>query len=344
MLHADVSRRIHRQRVRAAFTLVELLVVIAIIGILVALLLPAIQAAREAARRTQCVNNLKQLGLAMHNYHDTYQKFSMGLISTTRTGGLGNAGRWGWSAYMLPYVEQGALYRECRIQGDINWWTYGQAVGNGTVRSMMRQAQPAYRCPSDIGPATNTWRTKDDNSTPAVARDVALSNYIAVNSSDQLRPNFGSPLATNPQGADGMFARNDCCRMADVIDGTSNTLMLGERAWAVRRPNGNLGYGHAACVFGANDDVGANDRGLADVLGCVQFRINHNTGSNWPDDNNGANRSFSSLHPGGAIFCLADGSVRFIQDTIEWDDDDDPRTSLLERLAAKDDGGEVGKY
>ncbi|MCH5375116.1 MAG: DUF1559 domain-containing protein, partial [Planctomycetes bacterium] len=115
-----------RYSAHSAFTLVELLVVIAIIGILVALLLPAIQSAREAARRAECASNLKQLGVAMHNYHDTFGTLPYAMCSTTRQGGFGDIGRWAWGAYLLPYVEQEALHREIRISGvDKNWWTYG---------------------------------------------------------------------------------------------------------------------------------------------------------------------------------------------------------------------------
>lgn len=332
MLSQFLARRSSRRRYDVAgFTLVELLVVIAIIGILVALLLPAIQAAREAARRTQCNNNLKQCGLALQNYHDTYGVFPMGLLSTS------NQGRWGWGAYVLPFVEQEALYREIRVSGSEGWWTYGNAAANGNVRRMMQVPIDGFRCPSDVGKGTNTWRTK---SAGGSNRSLALSNYVGVNSSDQIRRNAGNPdpPSGTAQRADGIFVQNVAHTMADILDGTSNTLMVGERAWAIRRPNGQLRYGYAACVFGSNDNDQADNRGLADVLGCMQYRINHSTG------NNGARRGFSSLHPGGAQFCLADGAVRFIDQTIEWNNNNNPRNSLAEKLAGKDDGGEIGQY
>ena len=113
MWHAGVSSRIQSRRVRTAFTLVELLVVIAIIGILVALLLPAIQAAREAARRTQCVNNLKQIGLGLQNYHDTYKTFPPGILYWQPGGGANQM--WGWSALILPQVEQTQLHDQMGV-------------------------------------------------------------------------------------------------------------------------------------------------------------------------------------------------------------------------------------
>ena len=317
---------------RPGFTLVELLVVIAIIGILVALLLPAIQAAREAARRTQCINNLKQLGVAMHNYHDTYGVFPFGVLAVNRNGATQNGGsRWGWGAYMLPYIEQEALYGEIRISGvDGNWWFQSQAVNNGQVRAMMKQEMAAYRCPSDTGPATNTNRQVPQQGGGNQA--VALSNYVAVNSSGQIRPNAGDPNGN----ADGIFVRNECHNFSDILDGTSTTLMIGERAWFIRRPNGNKRQCNAANVFGVNDSRGDHDRRISDVLGCLRYNINHNT-------NDRCRRGFSSLHPGGAIFALADASTTFISDSIEWNSSGSVDTTV-ERLAAKDDGNVVGEY
>jgi len=315
---------------RRGFTLVELLVVIAIIGILVALLLPAIQAAREAARRTQCSNNLKQLGVAMHNYHDTYGTLPMGMISTTRQGGFGTAGRWCWSAYLLPYVEQQALYREIRISGvDKNWWTYGNAVDNATVLQMMQRPIPAYRCPSATSKGTNPNRQKD-------GATVATSNYVAVNSSDQLQTDPGSPTA-DPQGADGLFVCNQPYKLADILDGTSNTLMIGERCWVWMSADGTRRECNAACVFGQNNHNGDADRGMADCHGCLQFAVNHR------GNNNRCRRAFVSQHPGGVLFCFGDGKVHFINENVNWNSNNAVNTTM-ERLASIADGQPVGAY
>ena len=133
MSQADVLRRVRSPRVRPAFTLVELLVVIAIIGILVALLLPAIQAAREAARRTQCVNNLKQIGIGLQNYHDTFRSFPPGTLFWPAAGANPNGDNqmWGWSALLLPFVEQATLHDQMRV----TTWTLRQLLNNNANRN-----------------------------------------------------------------------------------------------------------------------------------------------------------------------------------------------------------------
>jgi hypothetical protein len=227
-------------------------------------------------------------------------------------------------------VEQEALYREIRISGtDKNWWTYGDAVNNGTVRGMMQNPVPAFRCPSDTARGTNQNRRKNNHA-------VATSNYIAVNSSDQLRHWEGSVTA-NPQGADGLFIKNEGRRFADILDGTSTTLMLGERCWQWRSANGATRQCNAACVFGQDNHNGDNDRGMADAHGCFQYAINHR------GNNDRCRRAFMSQHPGGAQFCLADGAVRFLSENIEWNSNNAVNT-LAERLAAIRDGQMVGQF
>ncbi|PQO43438.1 DUF1559 domain-containing protein, partial [Blastopirellula marina] len=142
------------------FTLVELLVVIAIIGVLIALLLPAVQQAREAARRMQCTNNLKQIGLAMHNYHDTYQSFPSGFNNYTG---------WGWAAAILPFVEQRAMYDQ------INNTQSLMDLSNATILASAQTQLDNYRCPSDVAPALN------DKSLPTVVvqEEIAYASYVA---------------------------------------------------------------------------------------------------------------------------------------------------------------------
>ncbi|MCH5377798.1 MAG: DUF1559 domain-containing protein [Planctomycetes bacterium] len=298
-----------------------------------ALLLPAIQAAREAARRAECTNNLKQFGVAMHNYHDTYGALPMGVVSTTRTGGYGNIGRWSWSAYLLPYVEQEALYREIRIYGvDKNWWTYNQAVNNGTVRSMMEKKITAYRCPSDDGKDLNADRDKDSFA-------VARSNYIAVNSSNELAT-FSGPVVVSGstvQGADGLFVCNESHPLADILDGTSNTVMIGERCTTWFSANGNQRNCWAACVFGQNNENPAINRGMADTHGCFMRAINHRL------NNNRCRQAFMSRHPGGAMLCFADGKVRFVSENVNWNNIPGA-DSVAERLAAIADGEAIGNF
>ncbi|MFV1968169.1 MAG: DUF1559 domain-containing protein, partial [Pirellulaceae bacterium] len=155
---------ISRTRKRDGFTLVELLVVIAIIGILVSLLLPAVQAAREAARRMQCKNNVKQIGLAMHNYHDSYKTFPSGYITKTPCDAvgfswpaciLGEDGIYGWAALFLPFVEQAPL-ADLLAVGSV---TLDQSLANATTRQALQTPLSSFQCPSSPGPVLNDYRS-----------------------------------------------------------------------------------------------------------------------------------------------------------------------------------------
>src|SRR5947209_19775386 len=206
-------------RFRRGFTLIELLVVIAIIGVLIALLLPAVQKVREAANRLQCKNNLKQIGLALHNYHDRMKSFPMGYFSNLN----GPAGRdtngnctyneigpgWGWAAHLLDDLEQGNLRRQIRFDLKIS----------DPLNASMRQVQlPIFICPSEVesGPIT----VVDANGNPIC--DVSSSSYTAMN----------GVLGVTSDAFDnnGAFLRNRGIRIPEIFDGLSNTLLVGERA------------------------------------------------------------------------------------------------------------------
>ncbi len=205
---------------RTAFTLVELLVVIAIIGVLVGLLLPAVQSAREAARRMQCSNNLKQIGLALHNYHDTFRSFPPGWIRSNGAGDRRYA--WSWSGAILPFIEQSALQDNSGF-GEVN---IHSAAADPALLKALQTPVPGYRCPSDIAPATNNWLAIH-------SERMATSNYVGTHNSDYWDVNGDST-----QG--GMFIENEPTRFRDVLDGTSNTFMVGERAWSFRDVNGDV--------------------------------------------------------------------------------------------------------
>ena len=179
-------------RLQRGFTLIELLVTIAIIGVLVALLMPAVQSAREAARRSSCRNHLKQLALALHNYHDAHRTVPPGCII------MGDSPEalsgWGWGAMVLPFTEQSALYNTINFE-------LGTTVGSN--RAVVAQPIPFWWCPSDIGPSVCTI-----NVGGAGAVAVATGNYC---------------------GSQGMLSPLVCVRFGDVTDGLSQTLMLGER-------------------------------------------------------------------------------------------------------------------
>ncbi len=277
------------QNLKSAFTLVELLVVIAIIGILIALLLPAVQAAREAARRMQCSNNLKQMGLALHNYHSALKCFPPGNISWPATSSTRG---WGWGVFILPYMEQSALYDALnpnRIR--IDQVEGGKYPAPGSPLTQTRL--DFYRCPSDTGADINPHRG-----------DHGTSNYAGVfgNGTPAGRdPNGGSYPNMFESGHDwragnGMFYANSATRIRDIGDGTTNVLAIGERTFSTV---GRYEY-HGAIWVGKweHGRWSSTTRAIRNNDAECIFGT--------------AVRAFSSRHPGGLNFVLADGSVRFI--------------------------------
>ncbi len=301
------------------FTLVELLVVIAIIGVLVGLLLPAVQAAREAARRMQCSNNLKQIGLAMHNYADTVRKFPASFYRawpTTLGGTFGTPG-WGWGTMILPYIEQSNLYNSlntsiARLDGRI-----------AAVKVLGQTPIATYRCPSDSGGPQNANRA-----------NYATSNYIAVFGSlyDQAAPSAGTLVYGSRENAGtGVFSPNSAIRFGDISDGTSNTVLVGEMNYgpngvkdatgAPRRYNGGVWVGTYDDPLGTSNV--SNQLSLCGFAAGANVRFRK---LNTPDSSN----AFSSAHTGGVQFVLADGSVRFISQNADG--------VMIDRVADRADG------
>jgi prepilin-type N-terminal cleavage/methylation domain-containing protein len=216
---------------RPAFTLVELLVVIAVLAVLLGLLLPAVQRVREAANRAACANNLKQIGLALHNYINAEGCFPAGYLrSAGPPGGAGRVGPpppafdrpapwmlegqapgWGWAALLLPYLEQDALARGIQYQ---------LPVESPTNRAPRTVRLPVYTCPSDYH--TGVFTVQAYSSGEGLA-DAATNSYAACYG-------LGQFLQFQPEEGNGIFYRNSRTRVADVLDGTSNTLAIGERA------------------------------------------------------------------------------------------------------------------
>jgi prepilin-type N-terminal cleavage/methylation domain-containing protein/prepilin-type processing-associated H-X9-DG protein len=264
---------------RRAFTLVELLVVIAIIGILVALLLPAVQAAREAARRMQCSNNLKQCALAMHNYHDTYKRLPPFAVQDVDF-------RWAWGALILPFMEQQPMYDQLGVSRNLVMPQLGQAGLSPQITLLLQSTIPPYRCPTDTGPPTNI--NFQDAARPYGTCSYAMS--------------LGVGRAGGVEQTEGRFS--------DITDGLSNTFLIAEKSLVEKpaqlRSVGAIWVGRiktAGCA-GITARFPPNDPYAGSWPCC----------NNDPD----AKRANAlSLHPGGLMFAFCDGSVDFISETIE---------------------------
>ncbi|MEQ1829099.1 MAG: DUF1559 domain-containing protein [Pirellula sp.] len=298
---------------RRAFTLVELLVVIAIIGILVGLLLPAVQAAREAARRMQCSNNLKQLGLALHNYESANKKFPQGFTRFHS---------WGWGVRIFPYMEQSSLFD--RLQSESKSWAPLNNAADPIVLATLQLPVPGLRCPSDTGPVLNDKRLLG-------GRQTSMSNYAGVNGS-LLFQHLGvwydaESTPGNPAtyvGGNGILFMDSKTSFRDITDGTSNTLLVGERDY---RHNGTLWVGTTATNGGY-----ANRHFCLSTAGFTDFGRDHKI--NGLDAN-----AFSSRHTGGAQFTYGDGSVHFLSQSISvWDGQAATPWGVFDRLGARNDG------
>lgn len=288
------------KKTQHGFTLIELLVVIAIIAILIALLLPAVQQAREAARRSTCKNNLKQIGLALHNYNETHNILPSGWIGVEP--GVGSnvefGSGWGWATMALPYLDQSPLYNQIDFNLDIN--DPVQTAG------LIDQILPAFRCPSD--PANNTFIVEEAASPGTVIATLATGNYIGVFGSEEL-----DDCETVPAGSacksTGLFYHNSNTRFRDITDGLSQTLFAGERKTDV-----NFGWHStwAGVVPGGLVPEGTVPTGGERTFACVLGATDH-----VPNDPAAHFDDFSSHHVGGAQFVFGDGRVRFISENID---------------------------
>ncbi|MCH2211050.1 MAG: DUF1559 domain-containing protein [Fuerstiella sp.] len=306
------------QRPLRGFTIIELLVVISIIAILVALLLPAVQQSREAARRLTCKNNLKQIALAMHNYESASGILPPGYIHKFGPSGSpqeqANHAGLAWGTMLLPQLEQTALYDQ--FNAKIPVWD----VGNLSPR---QTHLPVFLCPSDVYSA-NTFVVRDETSSPV--EQYASASYAA---------NWGPSDATvnlddTPLNSQGVFYRNSSTRVRDIADGLSNTLAIGERTNGPI-PGGTTTGGHAvfetawsAAVRDVNDP--ADDHGHM-VLFETQFR---------PNQPGGDDKGLSAPHNGTAQFALCDGSVRGISENIDG--------TLYNALATRSGGEIIGEF
>jgi prepilin-type N-terminal cleavage/methylation domain-containing protein len=294
-----------RQR---GFTLIELLVVIAIIAILIALLLPAVQQTREAARKTQCRDHLKQIGLALHNYHDSHRVLPPGYLyrvalDTPPANGAG----FGWAAMILPYVDQANLYSQ------MNW---NVPIYDPANRVPREHRLAIYLCPTDSVSADSFVEMG-----PTPER-YAMASYVSC---------FGTPdLDENQEQRLGAFSRNSRTRLSMMTDGTSNSLMVGERENGPFRRAGVHGvhFSYETTWAGAVrefDDL-EDDHGHM-----AMFQTGHTPNSLDSDD-----RDVCAPHVGYANFLLGDGSCRAISESIDF--------NLYQALGTISSGEVIGQF
>jgi prepilin-type N-terminal cleavage/methylation domain-containing protein/prepilin-type processing-associated H-X9-DG protein len=310
------------------FTLIELLVVIAIIGILVALLVPAVQKVREAASAAQCVNNLKQIGLALSHYNDAKKMYPPGYVdgntdpNSTPDNDVGPS--WGWAAFLLPYLEQGNVYNQIH---------FNVPVGTGVNAEISQLTLPIYQCPSD--PYQQAFDVYDSSFTTPITT-LAHGNYVGCVGWEECfngaggNPQNGTGTDGEPGGFGvggvGVFYRNSHTRIADVTDGLSNTIFVGERsanhspstwtgavaggrcpAWMAIQPPSP--YAPPPGPLYDNADFG-------EALVLAHCNATHVPSADFPiyDPD-----TFYSTHPGGANFLFGDGSVHFLTSNINPD-------------------------
>ncbi len=310
---------------RRGFTLIELLVVIAIIGVLIGLLLPAVQKVREAAARTQCINNLKQIGLALHNYHDANNSFPPGYVDgnpagpSTPDNDVGPG--WGWASFLLPFVEQQNLYNQINFKA-------GVTTGGNTALAQL--PVKVYQCPSD--PLQQPFPVYDSSFTTPIAT-VAHANYVGNNGWEECFNNAGG--AGQGAGSDGLvgalgaagngfFWRNSRTRIADVTDGMSNTIMVGERSgnhspstWTAAVPGGRCPAWMAVqppSPYSPPPGPAYDNADFGEALVLAHGNGTHLPSADFPiyDPD-----TFYSMHAGqGANFLFGDGSVHFLTSSI----------------------------
>ena len=327
---------------RRGFTLVELLVVIAIIGILVALLLPAIQAAREAANRTECANNLKQIGLAVQNYHDTYNTMPLGVWATS-------TGNWGssWWTGILPFAEQGAGYDQLIFVGSHPGWTArGSGIHNGSVFHNINI--PMMACPSSpLDAMGDTGGGKVINRPHYTGIAGATDGNGFTNKTREQRAccnccNTQARVALISAG--GMLLPNDSKRFASATDGTSTTIIVGECSDFVRDGSGKkqaqINSNHGWLMGTPNrQKVPAGTGRFSRCFNITTIRYPINSITTLMDgvaNNDGQNNGIYSPHPGGAQVCLLDGSVQYLNDSIDM--------FTLRCLATRHDGEPIRDY
>lgn len=321
------------------FTLVELLVVIAIIGILVALLLPAIQAAREAARRSQCLNNMKQIGLALHNHHDTYNVFPIGAE-------LGSKGP-NWRLRSLPFMEQNAAYDQIDFRNG-HFWSHTTPSYGANHDVLANLIVDGYMCPSSPFEALNT---RDMSNT----KDGMLADYCGIAGAYPDPAGRTATVCTAGSVQGGIYCENGMLvalrkrAFRDATDGTSNTIIVGEQSGQVdagERSANAIGAWHGLVTNTVASSDGRNTwdekTAVKDITSSSGYTGGLTTERHPPNaywlggapascnTQHEVNYVLNSFHPGGIHVLLADGTVRFLTENIDME--------MFRRLCTRDDG------
>jgi prepilin-type N-terminal cleavage/methylation domain-containing protein/prepilin-type processing-associated H-X9-DG protein len=348
-------------RRRLAFTLVELLVVIGIIGVLLAVLLPAVQQSRESARATQCRSNLKQIGLALHDYHNVHKAFPAGCVGD-RNNELDIQG-WGWATYLMPFIEEQALYAAL----DPNTNTLPMVLASDRLQPYLRTPLPIYRCASDaadelqsdartlsgfvlpLASSTVTWNGLAPSPSSALACIIAQpdgeshsdgygvraarSNYVASFGDFWQKSSYA--WTWDDYAGNGVFGSNTAVRIRDISDGTGKTLAIGERSskafasiWA-----GVDGWNHC------------EREGVPMVMATTFYPMNSDPDPYYLSCDAKGAAGFGSMHPGGANFVMADGAVRYISENINFVVSNKvANIGTFQRLSRRSDGLKVGDF
>jgi prepilin-type N-terminal cleavage/methylation domain-containing protein/prepilin-type processing-associated H-X9-DG protein len=311
------------------FTLIELLVVIAIIGILIALLLPAVQQAREAARMIHCTNNLRQLALGVQTYHESYGAFPPGCIHDRR-----REESWGWGALILAYIEQEPLYDELRVTER----KLSQMLTHHTDRFLAQKPIATFRCVTDTTPLRLDAVRRHFRGRGNIGKiDLGTSNYVAcLGSYDRPCAHRNGAEPWPPFQNNGVFFNDSGIRLEQIKDGTSHTFMLGERNERCS----------AAVWAGCRNPPGPCHWGVYQNQGRVSMKLNdprpiplRNNGERFHCDR--CSEGFASDHGQGANFAFCDGSVKFISDNIQFNNSLGRDMGLYQKLGIRNDGYSV---
>jgi len=329
-------------RSRSGFTLIELLVVIAIIAILIALLVPAVQKIREAAARSQCGNNLKQLGVGLHSFHDVYKVLPPGCTSNVYPWGTVTTQGWGptWRALILSFIEQDQLFKQLKFNSTNACWD-GTQTNNQAISNMII---PVFRCPSSPLP-------RNIPANPPSGSNVMTVSYVGIGGAiNGIIPGYTENRCNGGGGGQacgsGVLFPGSALSLVNITDGTSNVMLLSEQSdWIYDTNNGRNHWDSSTphgWLIGANTNSsppnyqsGGDNRTFA----CTSLRYLLNQKNGWPVGGNcnpqgvcqnyGNNIPLNSGHPGGVQSLFADGVVRFLSDDTPLD--------VLGRFATRDD-------